>query len=330
MGACTAPWRRVAMTSTVLQATPTAAAPLGLRASALAGVPLPLLAGSLAQGDTSLGGPPRYEGHCGPVRWQHDGQWLLAALDLHAQAGLPLADQVQQGYLDLFRTLHETGFTHPLRLWNYLPQINAELDGLERYRHFNLGRQQAFIQAGQAAFEGAPAACALGTHGEALCIRVLAGRGPVLPLENPRQVSAYRYPSDYGPRAPTFSRAALADVGAGQLLLLISGTASIVGHATLHAGDPAAQLNETLNNLQALVDVASARGSARFTLPGLHCTVYLRHPEHLALVRQGLQQRLGPEAALLRNAVYLQADICRRDLLVEIEAHAMAPGALTT
>jgi chorismate lyase/3-hydroxybenzoate synthase len=305
------------------------AAPLSLRASALAGVPLALLAGSLTQGDTSLGAAPVHEGHCGPVRWQHDGQWLLARLDLHAQADVPLADLVQQGYLDLFKALRETGFTHPLRLWNYLPQINGELGGLERYRHFNLGRQQAFLEAGQAAFEGAPAACALGTHGGPLCIRVLAGRGQVLPLENPRQVSAYRYPSDYGPRAPTFSRAALADVGAGRLLLLISGTASIVGHATLHAGDPTAQLNETLNNLQALVDVASAHGSARFALQDLHCTVYLRHPEHLEPVRQGLQQRLGTDAALLRNAVYLQADICRRDLLVEIEAHAMAPGALT-
>lgn len=320
------------MTGTVLETIVepgTAAAPLGLRSSALARVPLPLLAGSLAQGDTPLGGTPQHTGRCGPVHWQHDGQWLLASLDLQPQPDLPLAAQVQQGYLELFKTLRETGFTHPLRLWNYLPQINAELDGLERYRHFNLGRQQAFIEAGQAAFEGAPAACALGTQQGPLCIRVLAGRRPVLPLENPRQVSAYHYPSDYGPRAPTFSRAALADIGGGRQLLLISGTASIVGHATLHAGDPAAQLDETLNNLQALVDVASARGQTRFTLDDLHCTVYLRHPEQLALVRQGLQRRLGTNAALLCNAVYLQADICRRDLLVEIEAHAMAPGALT-
>ena len=310
-------------------AEPASLAPLGLRTSALACVPLPLLAGSLAEGDTPLGEAPLHEGRCGPVRWRHDGRWLLASLDLPQDTGIALAPQVQQGYLDLFKALRETGFTRPLRLWNYLPQINADLGGLERYRHFNQGRQQAFLEAGQAAFEGAPAACALGTYRGPLCIRVLAGRGPVLPLENPRQVSAYHYPSDYGPRAPTFSRAALADVGGGRVLLLISGTASIVGHATQHAGDPAAQLDETLNNLQALVEVASQRSKTSFTLQDLHCTVYLRHAEHLPIVQQGLQRRLGTASALLRHAVFLQADICRRDLLVEIEAHAMARGALT-
>ena len=310
-------------------------APIGLRDSPLAGVPLQLLDGTLAPADSgpdhlTLGHAPIAQGRCGLVRWQHDGDWLFGALEL-PQDGISaesLAAQVQQAYHDLFQTLRDTGFTHPLRLWNYLPQINAELGGLERYRHFNLGRQQAFIEAGQAAFEGAPAACALGTRSGPLCIRILAGRRAVRPLENPRQVSAYHYPSDYGPRAPTFSRAALADVGEGRLLLLVSGTASIVGHATLHAGDVQAQLNETLNNLQALVDVASASGTARFQLQDLHCTVYLRHREHLPLIRQGLQLRLGTSSPLLQRAVCLEADICRRDLLVEIEAHALADGVL--
>ncbi|HSW07516.1 hypothetical protein [Aquabacterium sp.] len=303
---------------------------LNLRATPLAGVTLPLLAGSLVHGDTDLGSKPLQEDRCGAVRWRHDGQWLFGQLDIadDQASAEALVSQVRQGYQDLFRALRETGFTHPLRLWNYLPRINADLEGLERYRHFNQGRQQAFLEAGQAAFEGAPAACALGTPGGPLCVRVLAGRRPVLPLENPRQVSAYHYPSDYGPRAPTFSRAALADIGEGRLLLLISGTASIVGHATQHAGDPQAQLNETLNNLQALIDVANARSAAGFRLHELHCTVYLRHTEHLDAVRQALAQRLGADAPLLHRAVYLHADICRRDLLVEIEAHAMAPGAL--
>lgn len=320
------------MTMPLLQEAPATALPVlaGLRSSPLAGVPMPVLAGSLSHGDAGLGPIAAQEGRCGLVRWRHDGQWLFGALEVAADGELSdtLAAQVQRAYHDLFQTLRETGFQHPLRLWNYLPHINAELGGLERYRHFNQGRQQAFLEAGQAAFEGAPAACALGTHGGPLCIRVLAGRRPVVPLENPRQVSAYRYPQDYGPRAPTFSRAALADMGDGRLLLLVSGTASIVGHATLHAGDPRAQLNETLDNLQAIVDVANSHGTATFRLQDLQCTVYLRHADQLDVVRGALVQRLGAAVPLLRHAVYLQADICRKDLLVEIEAHAMATGAL--
>jgi hypothetical protein len=58
-------------------------------------------------------------------------------------------------------------------------------------------------------------------------------------------VSAYDYPRQYGPAAPSFSRAALTP----DPLLLISGTASIVGHASVHLGDVTAQLEETLANL---------------------------------------------------------------------------------
>ncbi len=57
-----------------------------------------------------------------------------------------------------------TGCPHLLRLWNYFSDINEDSDGLERYRHFNVGRQQAFLDAKRSAFEGAPAACALGTR----------------------------------------------------------------------------------------------------------------------------------------------------------------------
>ncbi len=162
------------------------------------------------------------------------------------------------------RSLEQTGCAHLLRVWNYLPQINGDGGGLERYRQFNLGRQQAFVEAGQAAFEGAPAACALGIHQGALCIRFLAGRTAPLPIENPRQVSAYRYPPTYGPRAPTFSRAAIAEIGGGEVALFISGTASIVGHETVHVGEVLAQTQETLRNLDAVIAAANERTTARF------------------------------------------------------------------
>jgi len=70
-------------------------------------------------------------------------------------------------------------------------------------------------------------------------------------LENPRQISAYRYPRDYGPDSPTFSRAAIAAATVGQQLF-ISGTASILGHESVHIGDAGAQARESAANIAAL------------------------------------------------------------------------------
>jgi chorismate lyase/3-hydroxybenzoate synthase len=268
-------------------------------------------------------------GTTGVVRWRTDGHWVLGAVDLDESVERQgVGKLAEQAYHDIFRTLEDTGCAHIQRIWNYLPQINGDGGGMERYRQFNMGRQQAFIDAGQAAFDGAPAACALGIRQGALCIRFLAGKAAPVPVENPRQVSAYRYPDTYGPRAPTFSRAALADLGGGDVGLFISGTASILGHETVHLGDVRAQTHETLRNLAAVIAAANGRTTAVFALPRLEAVVYVRHVADARVVREVLDEVLGADAHTVRHAVYLEADICRQDLLVEIEAHAVAPGAL--
>ncbi|WP_219217400.1 chorismate transformation enzyme, FkbO/Hyg5 family [Variovorax boronicumulans] len=268
-------------------------------------------------------------GTTGVVRWRTDGHWLLGAIDLDEAAEQQgVARLAERAYTDLFLALQQSGCPHLQRIWNYLPQINGDGGGLERYRQFNMGRQQAFLDAGQAAFEGAPAACALGIRQGALCIRFLAGQIAPLPIENPRQVSAYRYPETYGPRSPTFSRAALADLGDVQVALFISGTASIVGHETVHLGDVRAQTEETLRNLAAVIGAANERTDARFALPELETVVYVRHVADAPVVRAVLEAALGADAPTVRHGVYLEADICRQDLLVEIEAHAVATGAI--
>ena len=289
--------------------------------------PLLLLDEAHAVADLWLAGDRIDAGCSGGVHWRSDGHWMFGSIDLD-EGSDGLEQLAHSGYRDLFQALQDAGCPHLLRIWNYLPRINDDGGGLERYRQFNLGRQQAFIDAGHAIYEGSPAACALGVQRGALGIRFLAGPCAPLAIENPRQVSAYRYPSAYGPRPPTFSRAALAELGGGQLGLFISGTASIVGHATVHAGDVAEQTRETLRNLDAVISAANARCSAGFALDALDAVVYVRHPAHAPLVRQLLEDALGPAAPTLQRAVYLEADICRHDLLVEIEAHATAPGVL--
>lgn len=193
---------------------------------------------------------------------------------------------------------------------------------MERYRHFNAGRQQAFIDARRSAFDGTPAACALGTAEGPLRVYFLAGRRAPLAIENPRQISAYRYPATYGARSPTFSRAALADIGGGRQALFISGTASIVGHTTLHLGDVRRQTEESLANMAAVREVASSRAGGAFDASMPIYTVYVRHRSDFATVRDVFERHVGAHSTAAREAIYLQADICRAELLVEIEAHA--------
>ena len=287
-----------------------------------------LLAPDGAWADAWLGDAALEHGSLGCVQYASNGDWLHGTAvidDARTDGGLRAA--TQRAYADLFEVLARSSTPHLLRLWNYITDINVETDGTERYRQFNAGRQQAFIEAERSAFEGSPAACALGTQRGPLRVSFLAGRQAPLAIENPRQVSAYRYPSTYGPRAPTFSRAALAAIGGRRQALFISGTASIVGHETLHLGDVARQTQESLTNIGVLREIASQRAGRDFGSDALIYTVYVRHRADLAAVRAEFERAVGPASRAAREALYLQADICRAPLLVEIEAHGFVDGA---
>lgn len=314
-------FRRLRLTP---QATPPAA--LGGRrvGSGAGALHAALLAPDGAVFDAWTVGTPTEERQHGCVRYATDGDWLHGIAEIDDRAiGLQMA--AHRAYTELFEVLAANGCANLLRLWNYLAGINLATDGSERYRQFNAGRQQAFIEARRSAFEGAPAACALGVRDGALRVYFLAGRRPPLAIENPRQVSAYRYPDAYGPRSPTFSRAALVEVGGGQQALFISGTASIVGHATVHIGDVRRQTEESLFNIATVCRVASERAGVEIALGELICTVYLRRAADLAVVREVFESAVGGGSAAVRDCIYLQTDICRAELLVEIEAHAFVP-----
>lgn len=260
---------------------------------------------------------------------------IEAQADVEYVAGAtPLERATYLAYEALFRVLDELDMRHPLRIWNVVPAINAEQFGSERYRQFNTGRQRAFQDCGRPVFDSVPAASALGApvpiEGDAPCaaplvVSFLASRSASAAIENPRQVSAYRYPSQYGPSAPTFARAAawrgLHQQSSTQATLFVSGTASIVGHETVHRGDVIAQLRETLANIDAVLEEAARNDHGNATLSDLTYKVYVRDPDDLdalAAIDETLRARCGSPL----RALYLHADICRADLLLEIEASA--------
>lgn len=271
-------------------------------------------------------------GQMGDIQYRHDaevlfGVVLLSEAQFTAQPDkTPLQQVTESAYRQIFNLLESLNYPYLFRFWNYIADINTHSFGLERYWQFNLGRQEAFLAHGREVIGNVPAACALGFEHQAekatLTIAFLAGHVAPRNIENPRQTSAYQYPPQYGPRSPTFSRATLVSLGDSEVLF-ISGTASIVGHATLHPSDVIAQTRETVTNIEAVLAEANAVSvKTHFSLASLHYKVYLRHVSDLETVRVELERLAGSQL----NAIYLQADVCREDLLLEIEATSHGPS----
>jgi chorismate lyase/3-hydroxybenzoate synthase len=282
-------------------------------------VPLDGLDDHTAAIDLWSGAAPVRVERAGNVELATDGRSLFGYLRVDEEAAGGLRAAAREAYASIFAILDQSLCSHPLRFWNYVPHINRELDGLERYRHFNIGRQEAFLASGRSAFAGAPAACAIGTEAGGLTIYFVAAREAPTPIENPRQVSAYHYPTEHGPRTPTFSRATL--VTGGRPMLFLSGTASVVGHRSEHPGDVAAQTRESFVNVRTLVDAANGKFSAPpFAIDRLAYTVYVRHAADYERVRRQFTVEVGATSTAAQQAVFLKGDICRAELLVEIEA----------
>jgi len=244
---------------------------------------------------------------------------------------------VERSYRVIAELLRERAQA-PLRFWNYVPGIRERsARGLTRYEIFNLGRFQAFTQwHGTHQFgERLAAASAVDHLGEDLEVQVLASNTPGSPIENPRQTPAHRYSDRYGPLPPCFARATLvvAPPGSSQRLAIVAGTASIVGEDSQHPADLAAQLGETLLNLAHLSATFAGEVPRALLAPGgaevkralaRYCRlrVYVVRLEDAAPVIAGVR-RAFPR---VQDLELFRADLCRSELLVEIEGLACAPA----
>lgn len=199
------------------------------------------------------------------------------------------------------------------RVWNFVPQINHIPDGgIENYRAFCLGRASAFEA--YTDHTRMPAASAVGTPGHHLTIIFIAGRMRGKHLENPRQTPAYEYPPAYGPKPPSFARATEIRTDAG-LQLYISGTASVL-HSESVGDSIESQLQTTIENLNVIWEQSSLKSSDGTIEHPRIVTVYIRRPEDFPYIQTICSQAyLTPDDTVF----YVQADICRKELLVEIE-----------
>ncbi|WP_169922655.1 FkbO/Hyg5 family chorismatase [Streptomyces lushanensis] len=250
-----------------------------------------------------------------------DGEHLFVAGTI---APRPVyAPTVRATYETAFSLVAERGCSHVFRMWNFVGDIlGTNSEGLEVYQDFVSGRAEAFASYYGDGIGHMPAATGIGTRGEGISFVLLAARtASPRHLENQRQTPAYNYPERYGPKPPSFARATLVEPGG---TLYVSGTASILGHETVHRGDVAAQTHVVLDNIAELIggpSLAVAGLDGGHELKDLRLAkVYVRHERDLPVVRAVCGEALGPEA----ETKYLNVAVCRDDLLVEIEG--LVPG----
>jgi enamine deaminase RidA (YjgF/YER057c/UK114 family) len=259
-----------------------------------------------------------------PPRWvaalvdECPAEFSLFSTQIADAAGMPsgaFTEAVTEQYRRIVASLHGQSL-HAVRIWNFVPRIQASALGGNRYMAFNAGRFAVFADWFGNVDEFAremPTASAVGTSASSLWIHVLASTCAGTPVENPRQIPSYRYSRRYGSRPPCFARATkLGDA------LFIGGTASIVGEDSHHLGDVGVQTRETLRNLAAVIASATSLPESDALGALRDVRVHISEPNHADRVLQILEDAL-PESIEME---FVEAQLCRRELLVEIEGRA--------
>lgn len=206
-----------------------------------------------------------------------------------------------------------------VRFWNYIPEINEAGESDEHYKEFCIGRERAFRDFYKENGEVYPAATGIGTSGYCLCIILLAVHIDVsrYSIENPRQIPAYEYPTKFGVSSPKFSRATCVQYKEGKIVFL-SGTASIIGSSSVYVGEIEKQLYITVENISLLLSKKNllkySLNLEDYNMNLRYIKVYIKNWEDYQIVR-AICEKFFDKAKIF----YMQSDVCRKELLVEIE-----------
>jgi len=266
-----------------------------------------------------------HEGICYSVVVSEAGRQVHAAGLASSDGTTSAADRSREAFSAAQAILDAEGldFGHIVRQWNYLEEMldvrSTGCGDSQGYQAFNDVRSIAY---GHSAFPtGYPAATGIGQRVGGVTIELVAvDPGPrvtVAPISNPKQVDAHRYseevlvgdtseglPSTTSPKFERGKRMA-AD---GAEIVFVSGTASILGEETVGRGDVRAQTRTTIANIDEVL------GGRTLT----HLRAYVKRAEDIEAVREECRAGFGDIPAL-----YVQADVCRDDLLVELEGESV-------
>jgi enamine deaminase RidA (YjgF/YER057c/UK114 family) len=246
-----------------------------------------------------------------------------------------LADRTAAAFSTASSILRREGlsFADVVRQWNFVEDITGRSGtgprARQNYQIFNDIRAEAYDRDNLRS--DFPAATGIGTAGGGFVLEGIAAAGAAaersVPVSNPRQADAHRYspkvlvgasaPGGTRRRTPKFERARVVVAG-GAATCYVSGTAAIVGEKVVRRGDAAGQTRATVRNIERLVAPANLRRSGiraaalapRFS----YVRTYVKNEADIPEVA-----RIVGGAFPGAPALFVQADICRGDLLVEIE-----------
>ena len=267
---------------------------------------------------------------CAVVTAEGEDQWIM----VHKDCELTNAyDNFYANYNGIAEALETNGF-EPVdiaRTWIYIFDIDG-LDKVENnYQGMNHARKEIYNEINFAGRTGSlvdfPASTGIGMQDRSLTYSTLACKpgtlNKVISIENQAQTPAFEYPEDESKFQPLFSRA-IALLNGDKALCSISGTASILEAKSMYIGDAEKQTELTLDNIENLISVENLKANNIDVENGgldaaVQFVVYIKQVEDYEVVRAICEKRLPGNVPQF----YVHADVCRDDLLVEIEAFTL-------
>ena len=226
--------------------------------------------------------------------------------------------------LNLLLSAHDFKVDDIVRQWNYIGNIVSYKDGKQNYQEFNDARSAYYAQAEWR--NGYPAATGIGST-DGIVVGGIAfktvGDVGVYPIDNPLQVAAHVYSKkvliDDAANAvkstPKFERAKLIE-SCGGVCCFVSGTAAIRGEESVEADSAKMQTIRTIENIEHLVSKGNLvrYGCKAYDLRYAFLHVFIKNAKDYEEVK-AVVDKAYPQVA----TIYSVADVCRSELLVEIE-----------
>ena len=208
------------------------------------------------------------------------------------------------------------------RQWNYIPGITVLNDGSQNYQEFNDARSIFYATADWS--NGYPAATGIGTSVGGVVVEICAIKGEQcanLPIDNPLQIAAHNYSQQVldGKVIEQLSERTTPKFERARLLgntILISGTAAIKGECSNYSTDAVEQAAETMEIMDKLTskeNIPVENNGSRYDL----LRVYVKRENDIPAVHDYMQSHYPAT-----QKHYLVADVCRPELLIEIEGVA--------
>ncbi|MGB9702059.1 MAG: hypothetical protein ACPL1A_04935 [Candidatus Kapaibacteriota bacterium] len=210
-----------------------------------------------------------------------------------------------------------------IRMWNYIGNIlgltninnnftqNYQLLNNIRYENFKKNLVQQF-----------PASTGIGIDAPGLIVRTISMKEnasvTIIPIDNKYQTNAFDYSDEIligdGQKHPPLFERALLIKKLNSEELYISGTASIIGQNSKGINDIRIQTKTILTNIETLIEQAKKISIREIEFKIKEFIVYIKKSTDFQIVKKIVEETLKD-----LPIIYTQADVCRNELLVEME-----------